>query len=101
MEEVEPALKEALACPGPIVLDCMIDQDLSVFPMVPAGAPIEDVFDAEDLAKRNKEKELTRISDKEVSWFQRGKASTVLPHESHRCDYNGNHRSTIGGFLVR
>ena len=24
MEEVEPALKEALACPGPIVLDCMI-----------------------------------------------------------------------------
>ena len=23
MEEVEPALKEALACPGPIVLDCM------------------------------------------------------------------------------
>ena len=57
MEEVEPALKEALACPGPIVLDCMIDQDLSVFPMVPAGAPIEDVFDAEDLAKKEQEKD--------------------------------------------
>ena len=25
-----------------------------VFPMVPAGAPIEEVFDAEDLAKKEK-----------------------------------------------
>ena len=49
MEEVEPALKEALACPGPIVLDCMIDQELSVFPMVPAGASIDDIFDEEDM----------------------------------------------------
>ena len=49
MEEVEPALKEALACSGPIVLDCMIDQDLSVFPMVPAGASIDDIFDEEDM----------------------------------------------------
>ena len=49
MEEVEPALKEALACPEPIVLDCMIDQDLSVFPMVPAGASIDDIFDEEDM----------------------------------------------------
>lgn len=52
MEEVEPALKEALACPGPIVLDCMIDQDLSVFPMVPAGASIDDIFDEEDLSNQ-------------------------------------------------
>ncbi len=49
MEEVEPALKEALASPGPIVLDCWIDQDLCVFPMVPAGDNIDDVFDEEDL----------------------------------------------------
>ena len=49
MDEVEPALKEALACSGPIVLDCMIDQDLSVFPMVPAGASIDDIFDEEDM----------------------------------------------------
>ena len=55
--QAKGALKEALACPGPIVLDCMIDQDLSVFPMVPAGAPIEDVFDAEDLAKKEQEKD--------------------------------------------
>ena len=45
MEEVEPALKEALSSDGPVVLDCWIDQDLSVFPMVPAGANIDDVFD--------------------------------------------------------
>lgn len=49
MEEVEPALKEALSYHGPVVLDCWIDQDLSVFPMVPAGANIDDVFDEEDM----------------------------------------------------
>ena len=51
MEEVESALKEALSSPGPVVLDCWIDQDLSVFPMVPAGASIDDVFDEEDMKK--------------------------------------------------
>jgi acetolactate synthase-1/2/3 large subunit len=51
MEEVTPALKEALSADGPVVLDCWIDQDLSVFPMVPAGANIDDAFDEEDLKK--------------------------------------------------
>lgn len=51
MEEVEPALREALDAKGPVVLDCWIDQDLSVFPMVPAGANIDDVFDEEDMKK--------------------------------------------------
>ena len=49
MEEVEPALKEALSSNGPVVLDCWIDQDLSVFPMVAAGDNIDNVFDEEDL----------------------------------------------------
>lgn len=49
MEEVEPVLREALASDGPVVLDCWIDQDLSVFPMVPAGASLDDVFDEEDM----------------------------------------------------
>lgn len=49
MEEVESSLKEALSSDGPVVLDCWIDQDLSVFPMVPAGANIDDVFDEEDM----------------------------------------------------
>ena len=51
MEEVEPALRKALEADGPVVLDCWIDQDLSVFPMVPAGANIDDVFDEEDMKK--------------------------------------------------
>ena len=51
MEEVEPALKKALSADGPVVLDCWIDQNLSVFPMVPAGANIDDVFDEEDMKK--------------------------------------------------
>lgn len=49
MEEVEPAIREALATEGPVVLDCWIDQDLSVFPMVPAGASLNEVFDEEDM----------------------------------------------------
>lgn len=51
MEEVEPALKMALSSEGPVVLDCWIDQDLSVYPMVPAGASLDDVFDEEDVKK--------------------------------------------------
>ena len=49
MEEVESAIREALATDGPVVLDCWIDQDLSVFPMVPAGASLNEVFDEEDM----------------------------------------------------
>ncbi len=47
--QVAPALKEALACGEPVLLDCQIDCDDKVFPMVPAGAPIEDAFDEDDL----------------------------------------------------
>ena len=42
-------IREALATEGPVVLDCWIDQDLSVFPMVPAGASLNEVFDEEDM----------------------------------------------------
>lgn len=49
MDEVVPALEKALACKGTIVLDCWIDQDLSVFPMMPAGAGLVDTFDEEDM----------------------------------------------------
>ena len=51
MEDVEPALKMALAAEGPVVVDCWIDLDLSVFRMVPAGANLDDVFDEEDMKK--------------------------------------------------
>ncbi|MBS6397672.1 MAG: biosynthetic-type acetolactate synthase large subunit [Clostridiales bacterium] len=48
-EEFEPALKEAMEYGGPVLLDCQIDCDDKVFPMVPAGAAIEDAFDQDDL----------------------------------------------------
>ena len=50
-EEVGSTLEEAIAYGGPVVLDCQIDQDDKVFPMVPAGAAIDEVFDEDDLNK--------------------------------------------------
>lgn len=49
-EEFSSALQEAFACNGPVLLDCQLDCDDKVFPMVPAGAPIENAFDQDDLA---------------------------------------------------
>ena len=51
-EEVAPAIEKALAMNAPVLLDCIIPEDDKVFPMVPAGAPISDAFDAQDLAKK-------------------------------------------------
>ena len=56
-EEMGPAIREAIASGKPALIDVWIDCDEKVFPMVPAGAPIEDVFDAEDLAKKEQEKD--------------------------------------------
>lgn len=53
-EEVAPAIEKAVAMKKPVLLDCIIPEDDKVFPMVPAGAPISEAFDAEDLAKANK-----------------------------------------------
>ena len=56
-EEMGPAIREAIESGKPALIDVWIDCDEKVFPMVPAGAPIEDVFDAEDLAKKEQEKD--------------------------------------------
>ncbi|MDD5934643.1 MAG: biosynthetic-type acetolactate synthase large subunit [Clostridiales bacterium] len=48
IEDVEPVLKEAVACGQPVVIDCIIDQDDKVWPMVPPGASIEDCFVGEE-----------------------------------------------------
>ena len=53
-EEFEAAFAEALECKTPFVIDCIIDSDDKVWPMVAPGAPIDQAFDAEDLAKKNK-----------------------------------------------
>lgn len=41
-EEIEPTLKEVLAQQGPVLVDCWVDKDVNVLPMVPAGASVED-----------------------------------------------------------
>ena len=48
-EELEPAVRKAIELGCPVVIDCIIDKDDKVFPMVPAGAAIEEVFDQDDL----------------------------------------------------
>ena len=48
-EEVAPALEKAIAMKAPVLIECMIPEDDKVFPMVPAGAPIDEVFDGDDL----------------------------------------------------
>ena len=52
-EEVAPAIEKAIAMKKPVLLDCIIPEDDKVFPMVPAGAPISEAFDAADLARAN------------------------------------------------
>lgn len=43
-EEVAPAILEAMDSQGPVVIECMIEEDDKVFPMVAPGAPIDDVL---------------------------------------------------------
>lgn len=52
-EEVAPAIEKAIGLKKPVLIECMIPEDDKVFPMVPAGAPITEAFDALDLAKAN------------------------------------------------
>lgn len=43
-EQVEPALKEALSTPGPVLLDCKISPDEAVLPMLPPGKAITEIL---------------------------------------------------------
>lgn len=52
-EEVEPAIEKAIALKAPVLIECIIPEDDKVFPMVPAGAAISDVFDGDDLKKKS------------------------------------------------
>ena len=48
-EEVGPAFEKAIASGKPTLIDFIINEDDKVFPMVPAGKPIADVFDETDM----------------------------------------------------
>lgn len=51
-EEVAPAIEKAISLNKPVLIECVIPKDDKVFPMVPAGAAISEVFDGDDLAKQ-------------------------------------------------
>lgn len=51
-EEVEPVLKEAISLKAPVLIDCIIDCDDKVWPMVAPGAAIQEVFSEEDLTEK-------------------------------------------------
>ena len=52
--EVVPALKKALKAKTPVLIDCIIEEDDKVFPMVSPGASISETFDASDLKSEKK-----------------------------------------------
>lgn len=54
LEEFEKAFRYALELKKPFVIDCIIDQNDKVWPMVNPGGAIEECFTGEDLAKKNK-----------------------------------------------
>jgi len=56
IEEFEAALKDAMALNIPCVIDCLIDREDKVFPMVSPGAAISEAFDRKDLDRMNSEK---------------------------------------------
>ena len=51
-EEFNKALKKALASDTPVVIDCIINSDDKVWPMVAPGAPISEAFDEKDLQEK-------------------------------------------------
>lgn len=56
IEEFEAALKDAMALNIPCVIDCLIDREDKVFPMVSPGSAISEAFDRKDLDRMNSEK---------------------------------------------
>ena len=44
LDELEAALTEAFACDGPYLIDCAIDKDEFVLPMLPPGGSMDDII---------------------------------------------------------
>ncbi len=53
-EEFAAAFADALSAKLPVVIDCAIGSDDNVWPMVAPGTPIQEAFDKQDLADKNK-----------------------------------------------
>lgn len=52
-QEFKEAMTEAIECKVPYVIDCIIDSDDKVWPMVAPGAPINEAFDENDVMSQN------------------------------------------------
>ena len=52
-DEFKEAFKKALSLGKPVVIDCQIDCDEKVWPMVAPGAAISEAFDEKDLKEKN------------------------------------------------
>jgi acetolactate synthase-1/2/3 large subunit len=44
MEELRAVFREGLPAEGPFVLDCRINKDAKVFPMIPPGGSVKDIM---------------------------------------------------------
>lgn len=44
LQELEEAFREAFACSGPYLIDCAIDKDEFVLPMLPPGGSMDDII---------------------------------------------------------
>ena len=51
-EEVEEVIGKALKAKGPVFIEVVIDRNESVWPMVPAGATLEETFSEEDVKEK-------------------------------------------------
>ena len=51
-EEFAEEVAKALEMKTPVLIDCVIDSDDNVWPMVAPGAPISEAFDESDLKNR-------------------------------------------------
>ncbi len=49
LDEVEPAIRTAMETNRPVVIECIIDEDDKVWPMVAPGASISEAFSEEDM----------------------------------------------------
>ena len=51
-DDVDGAVQEALAYPGPALVEFMIEQEANVFPMIPPGASLSEPIEGEPAAPR-------------------------------------------------
>jgi len=43
-EDLRPALARAIAHPGPVVVDCRVEKEENVYPMIPSGGTVKDTI---------------------------------------------------------